>query len=446
MVQVCETCKDVFSCISDEEWIEYSKSFNHIMLWNSIVFKLKNFIQMVNFSKLIPKDQDWVSLVFQAQEGKIIQIEEPDQTNSFQNLLHQTIHQVFSQLLSEKEKKQFGEWLQLICDELYVKLMTEEDLMKLCPAILVKWHDGLVYQISFKPIRGTQAFDYIIASFIPQIQQRERQQVHEIMHLMQEIQQMKSEQIRNLLEYLPVLREKLAHFYEQQNPINELKKDLHNTLPQQIASLHHDLINAGMISIEELFERLDSLNQQLALELQKDVDFLIENVTSQIYLPQIVFEKLWHALAQLLKNALDHGIEPTAERQKVGKKATATVGINVTQDDHHLIIGFQDDGKGIDLESLIEKVNQQNQLSEEELLMLQHDQEVAMKLIFASGISTKNQISVISGRGMGMSIVKKEIESCSGKIQVDSKAGEFCKILLTLPIEKNHIIFNNEHV
>ncbi len=494
---------------------------------------------MTDFSELIPKDPNLVSLVFQTREGTIIEVYETenDNTNSFQNFTHQTIHQVFSKSLNPKEKTQLEEWLQLICDELYVNLMTEEDLMKLCPNLSVKWHDGLVYQVTFKPILGEKAFDYVIASLIPNIDQSEYQQVNKIMQLMREVQQMDSERIKNVLEYLPVLREKLAHFHRQQNPINELKKDLHiakgtlffcqldclghachdlesqlqnfcsksvnelkewiepvlmlfdlaegfcinlqhsadykdselMTIPmktyhqllqncsqlhqnslkpnvakghltQQVESLHYDLLNAGMVSITQLFERLESLNQQLATALQKDVCFQAECSLSQVHLPQIVFEKLWHACSQLLKNALDHGIESASERQKLQKKATATVTLQVVQDGNLLKLYLKDDGRGIDSESLIAKAIQQNHFSQDEISALRNDQDVSTKLIFASGVSTKNEISIISGRGMGMGAVQKEMEACSGQIQVDSKTGQFCQITLTLPIDTNYIL------
>ena len=499
---------------------------------------------MPDFLKIIEKNQDLNAIIFQSQTGKIIQIHEGQPSkntkNSFQNLLHQTIQQVFKNFINEREQKQLEDWLQLIGDELYVNLMTEEDLMKLCPVISLKWYDEQIYQISFKPIHGKNAFEHVVALLTPYIEQSERKQVQEIMQLIQELQKMDAEQIRNLLEYLPALQEKLASSPSQNISHNEflnLKKNLHiikgsfffyklnslgnachyiesqlqelnpesfdtiqnmispllmlldlaegfcanlqhssiyqrnevvpiptqiyyqmiqqseklyqNLLSQRstnpttflhIQQLRNSLITNGMVSLNELVERLDFLKEQLALELQKEVKIVKQLTDEQIYLPQVVFYKLWNALSQLLKNAIDHGIESSDERQKSHKPSVAIIEFQVTQMEGHLKISFKDDGKGLDLDLLIQKAQQQNQLSKEELLILASGEKEAMNLIFSAGISTRNKISVISGRGMGMSIVNKEVESCFGEVSVDSKAGEFCHFVITIPIEKNHIM------
>jgi two-component system, chemotaxis family, sensor kinase CheA len=190
------------------------------------------------------------------------------------------------------------------------------------------------------------------------------------------------------------------------------------------------ILNMRMVQVEQVFNRFPRMIRDLAKELNKKVQLVIEG--SETELDRTVIDEIGDPLVHLLRNALDHGLETAEERVLTNKVEEGTISLKAYQSGNHVFIEVSDDGKGINREKVLNKAIERSVVSEMEAKTLT-DQQV-YSLLFSSGFSTADKISDISGRGVGLDVVKTKIESLGGLITIDSTPGMGSVFHIQLPL------------
>ncbi len=209
--------------------------------------------------------------------------------------------------------------------------------------------------------------------------------------------------------------------------------ELNETI-EQIDRISTDLqsvvMKVRMVPIEQVFNRFPRMVRDLARDLNKEVDFLVEGKETE--LDRTVIDEIGDPLVHLLRNAIDHGLESSQERIKKGKVSKGTVLLRARHEGNNVYIEVEDDGGGIDTDRVIEKAVEKGILTSRDAEQLSREE--AITLLFNSGFSTAQNITDISGRGVGLDVVKTKIESLSGEIFVDSKLGQGTRFRIKLPL------------
>jgi two-component system chemotaxis sensor kinase CheA len=194
------------------------------------------------------------------------------------------------------------------------------------------------------------------------------------------------------------------------------------------AALRENSMNIRMMPIRDTFEKFRRLVHDLARDLGKDVELTIEGAETE--LDKSVIEQLGDPLMHLIRNSMDHGIEPAEDREGQGKLPTARIGLSARYAGASVLVSVTDDGRGIDTAAVrahaIDKglVAPETQLSEKEVFAL----------IFQPGFSTARQVTDVSGRGVGMDVVRQRVDSLRGTIDVASKPGCGTTVTMRLPL------------
>ncbi len=193
-------------------------------------------------------------------------------------------------------------------------------------------------------------------------------------------------------------------------------------------SLRDSALNIRMLPIGTTFSKFKRLVRDLSNELGKEVEMVTEGAETE--LDKTVIEKLNDPLIHIIRNCIDHGIEIPEERIKLNKNRVATINLSARQSGGNVLISIKDDGAGLNKEKIVSKAVKQNLISENAELT---DAEI-YSLIFKPGFSTAGSITNVSGRGVGLDVVKKAIESLRGAIEIQSSPGSGTIITLKLPL------------
>lgn len=203
---------------------------------------------------------------------------------------------------------------------------------------------------------------------------------------------------------------------------------------EQMGRLTTDLQNlvmkVRMVPIKQVFNRFPRMVRDLARELNKEVQFIMEGQDTE--LDRTVIDEIGDPLVHLIRNALDHGIEQPDERIKAGKEKTALLRLAARHDGNNVIIMVEDDGRGIDIEKIRRKAVEKGLLTGKEGEYA--DEGEILKLIFQPGFSTAEVVTDLSGRGVGMDVVKSKIESLNGNISIETKKNVGTKVIISLPL------------
>ena len=238
----------------------------------------------------------------------------------------------------------------------------------------------------------------------------------------------KLDKLMNLVGELVINRANFAQIAEKYD-IKELHNAV-NRLNMLITELQEEVMAMRMIPVSFIFNRFPRTVRDLAKALNKEVELIIEG--SDIELDRTVLDELAEPLTHIIRNALDHGIEPPEERERLGKPRKGKLILKAVRERNHVLIIVEDDGRGIDPEVIKRKAIEKGLITEEEAKRMS-DQE-AINLIFLPGFSTAEKVSDVSGRGVGMDVVKTKIESLGGSVTVYSEKGKGTKVILQLPL------------
>jgi len=197
-----------------------------------------------------------------------------------------------------------------------------------------------------------------------------------------------------------------------------------------IAEMRDAITRTRMQRIENLFVGLPRMVRDLTAELGKQV--LIDIEGGDVELDREMIEMIRDPLTHIIRNAVDHGIELPADRLKSGKREIGILHVSARQSGNQILIDIHDDGRGIDGKRLVEKAIGAGLFGKDEANALSDRERLA--LIFEAGLSTANQVTAISGRGVGMDVVRSNIERIGGIVEVDSRLGEGTRMTLRVPL------------
>lgn len=207
-----------------------------------------------------------------------------------------------------------------------------------------------------------------------------------------------------------------------------------NETMEQIDRISTDLqsvvMKVRMVAIEQVFNRFPRMVRDLAKELNKEVEFLLEGKETE--LDRTVIDEIGDPLIHLLRNAIDHGIEAPAVRAQNGKPRLGTIILRARHEGNNVYIEVEDDGAGIQTDRIRQKAIDRGLIGAKEAEEMTNEE--AIELLFSPGFSTAENVTDISGRGVGLDVVKSKIESLNGEMQVESKPGEGTRFKIKLPL------------
>jgi len=232
----------------------------------------------------------------------------------------------------------------------------------------------------------------------------------------------------NMVGELVLVRNRLATLRNAQAD-EELAKVVGN-LDVVTADLQISVMKTRMQPIKKVFGRFPRVVRDLARNLNKDVNLELQGEETD--LDKNLVEAIADPLVHLVRNAVDHGIESPEVREKAGKPRRGTVVLTADQEGDHILLCIEDDGAGMDPEVLRNMAIEKGIMSEDAAARL--DEKECYNLIFAPGFSTKAEISDVSGRGVGMDVVKSRIVQLNGSVEIDSVKGKGSRISIKLPL------------
>ncbi len=236
------------------------------------------------------------------------------------------------------------------------------------------------------------------------------------------------DRIMNMVGELVLVRNRLANL-EAEIGHDEMSKTVSN-LDVVTADLQTSVMKTRMQPIKKVFGRFPRVVRDLARNLNKEV--VLEMIGEETDLDKNLVEALADPLIHLVRNSVDHGIEMPDMREAAGKSRQGTVVLSAEQEGEHILLTIQDDGAGIDAAGLRRSVVEKGLMDEDAVSRLE-DKEV-YNLIFLPGFSTKQEISDVSGRGVGMDVVKTRIGQLNGMIDIDSDKGKGTTISIKVPL------------
>jgi len=194
------------------------------------------------------------------------------------------------------------------------------------------------------------------------------------------------------------------------------------------ASLQETVMDVRMLPIRHVFERFPRLVRDLARQTGKDIELILEGENTRI--DKAIIDEIGEPLVHLIRNSVDHGIEAPDERVALGKTPTGTILLSAAQESNHVVITIMDDGSGIDAARVKAKAVSRGLLRGDEAL----SERDIVQLIFAQGFSTREAITEVSGRGVGLDVVLKSIERLNGLVEVETVQGVGTKFIIQLPL------------
>ena len=197
-----------------------------------------------------------------------------------------------------------------------------------------------------------------------------------------------------------------------------------------IADMRDAITRTRMQRIENLFVGLPRMVRDLSAELGKQV--LVDIEGGDVELDREMIEMIRDPLTHIIRNAIDHGIETPAERLKSGKREIGILAVSARQSGNQILIDIHDDGRGIDGKKLVAKALDVGLLERDEAAKLSPREQLA--LVFEAGLSTAKEVTSISGRGVGMDVVRSNVERIGGIVEVDSKLGQGTRMTLRVPL------------
>lgn len=238
----------------------------------------------------------------------------------------------------------------------------------------------------------------------------------------------KLDSLMNLVAELVINRSRLAQIGI------EIKSAVFNETIGQLAQITTDLqslvMKARMVPIDQVFSRFPRMVRDLSRELGKEINLVIDGADTE--LDRSVVDEIGDPLIHLLRNAVDHGIEPPEVRERQGKPRVGRIHLSARHEGNQVVVEVSDDGAGINYEKIKRKAIQRGIISEEDAASLTNE-EIA-KLLFKSGFSTADKVTDVSGRGVGLDVVASKIQALNGTVDLESVPGQGSTFSIKLPL------------
>jgi two-component system, chemotaxis family, sensor kinase CheA len=204
----------------------------------------------------------------------------------------------------------------------------------------------------------------------------------------------------------------------------------HEVIDRLVVELHSTILQLRMVPVAQVFRSFPRLVRDVSRQLNKNIALTTRGDTTEA--DKTIVDRLFEPLLHLVRNAVDHGIESPAQRRAAGKHDTATISIDASRIGDRFLIEISDDGRGIDPAVIRRKAIERRLMPSDELTALTDEQVV--DLVFAAGFSTATEVSDISGRGIGMDVVRTAVEQMGGRVSLNSNTGAGTTVRLDLPM------------
>lgn len=262
------------------------------------------------------------------------------------------------------------------------------------------------------------------------------QKVDQLLNQVGELVVARSEFIQTSLSFRDLLRELTTQGKLSKQELRKLKA-LGFTLNENTLSLGRiannlqgSVMRVRMLPVSQMFQRFPRIVRDQALRLDKRVDLIVEGGETEI--DKTVLEQMNDPLVQFLRNAIAHGIESPEDRRKMGKPETGTIRLAAYHEGDYVTLEVEDDGRGVDLKKLRKVLEARNELSAHELSRLT-DSELSYA-IFLPGVSTHDRVDGHAGRGVGLDVVKENVERMNGTIEVETQPGRGTRFIIRIPL------------
>lgn len=209
--------------------------------------------------------------------------------------------------------------------------------------------------------------------------------------------------------------------------IMDFEKSTSN-MEKKLVDLRDGVMDIRMVPMGQLYNRLQRVSKKIAKDLGKKVN--LQFVGHETELDKMIMEEMVSPLLHIVRNSLDHGIEDAEVRRSKGKPDTGNIRVSAYQQGNHVILEVEDDGKGIDLAKIKKEAVKRGEVKRDENVT----EDDVLGLLFKPGFSTKEGVTEISGRGVGMDIVRKELEKVGGAVEIHTTVDKGTRVVLTLPI------------
>jgi len=234
--------------------------------------------------------------------------------------------------------------------------------------------------------------------------------------------------LMNLTEELLVNKMHLDQL-SASNRIGEMSGAL-DALGRLLSDLQYNVMQARLVPVGQVFQRFPRIVRDLARTEKKGVNLVIEG--AEMELDRKILERLVEPLVHLLRNAVDHGIEAPEERKRLKKPLAGTVRLSCREEKGHAVVEVEDDGRGISIEDIKDAAVRKGILTEAEASHLSHGE--ALSLLFDSRFTTTKRVTDVSGRGVGLNIVKRTVDSLGGRATISGAPGEGLKVSMSFPL------------
>lgn len=230
----------------------------------------------------------------------------------------------------------------------------------------------------------------------------------------------------NLVGELVMAQSRIAQVAAQSGvaPLSTPVEDLERI----VASMRDAVLGIRMMPIGATFNRYKRLVHDLSAELGKEIDLRMEGAETE--LDKTVLDQLGDPLVHLIRNCIDHGVEPPDDRERQGKPRRAVVRLSATHAGSHVVVAIHDDGRGLNLAAIRAKAIEKKLITADAIL----SEKETINLIFLPGFSTAKQVTSVSGRGVGMDVVRRMIDALRGTIQITTRSGQGTSVALSLPL------------
>ena len=238
------------------------------------------------------------------------------------------------------------------------------------------------------------------------------------------------DQYSSLNQLSKSLAESASDLVDFKTTLAEKIRDTEGLLLQQSriqAEIQESLMRTRLVPFDRMLPRLQRIVRQTSTTLNRPAELIVQNTEGE--LDRTILERLVNPFEHMLRNAIDHGLEDTAERLALNKPEVGSIVLNISRQGTDVIISFSDDGKGIDAESIRAKAISLDLIKAEQ----QVDQEELLQFIFHPGFSTAKAVTQISGRGVGLDVVQSEIKTLGGHVSVNSELGKGTTFTIRVP-------------
>jgi len=236
------------------------------------------------------------------------------------------------------------------------------------------------------------------------------------------------DKLMNLVGELVVWRERLKQLAQMSQ--NSLIQDSVDQVALITSELQHQVLASRLVAMSEIFDRFPRVVRDAAKVLNKDIDFRLEG--RELEMDRSILQMLAEPLVHLLRNAVDHGMETMGQREALGKRKVGSVILSAQKVKDQALIVVEDDGRGIDQEKIKSKAIEKGWLTKEQASNL--NQRQIFDFLARPGFSTAEKVTEVSGRGVGLDVVKSRIESMGGSLSIESQAGQGSRFLLNVPL------------